>query len=399
MKCWKCSAENAEGSQVCLFCGISLLRDAPQTDTGRALRKIYDDFGSSNVLTDSGYIVNALSDLLADSKDFARDITSAYDVGIGKVYHTQLMTSGVPDGIFYSKVHDLLVTEAGFAPSKAEAFVSYFDEMIGWRSFVSQAEPVSSAVQESNPGETDLLFEYKKQEEEEEEPLKSFSSIPKKPDKEPAKSKNLLFIYGVIGVFVILIGVAIFVSYPSLKAWYDEKFNPTESDPSDDTAETSEESHYDRMDLDVVYLNNLAASSTLTDDAGTHDITLTRDGDLSTCWMEGNSYAGIGETLAFTFDPVRLYELDISNGNRSTGDSYYDNNRIAKANAYLYLEGSVVHQQELVFEDNESVETDIFYLEDGITCDKIVVEIVEVYEGTIYNNTAVSEFQMYSLAR
>ena len=62
MKCAECGRDNREGGKFCAFCAAPLAKQPVISDTGSALRKIYNDFGYEKVFGDHRYITSALND-------------------------------------------------------------------------------------------------------------------------------------------------------------------------------------------------------------------------------------------------------------------------------------------------------------------------------------------------
>ena len=148
MKCWKCGKEITE-ADVCLYCGAIQERTEPKSDYGKALRKIYDDYGIEDVFGDSRCITSSLNDLVPESEAFTHSVEYVYHMGLGKLYESQLHNVGKPDENFYKRVKSLITKEAGFSESKADEIIAYFDEMIGWDSSVGpDAIPLSSVQEE-----------------------------------------------------------------------------------------------------------------------------------------------------------------------------------------------------------------------------------------------------------
>lgn len=133
MKCWKCGSENSEVS-FCLYCGASQTRKEPLSNYGKALRKIYDDFGHEKVFEDSRCIASALADLIPDSDAFVHSIEYVYHAGFGRLYEAQISDIGEPDENFYKRVRRIITGEAGLSDNKADQIINCFDEMIGWKS-------------------------------------------------------------------------------------------------------------------------------------------------------------------------------------------------------------------------------------------------------------------------
>lgn len=143
MKCWRCGKDNTEVS-FCFYCGALQKRTAPVSDYGKALRKIFDDFGYQKVFDDPRIITAALGDLVPDSGAFANTLEYVYKVGLGQLYKSQIKNNGKPEYNFYIRVKKLIIEEAGFSESKADQLISFFDEMIGWESInpSSETKPV-----------------------------------------------------------------------------------------------------------------------------------------------------------------------------------------------------------------------------------------------------------------
>ena len=113
-------------------CGASHTRVDPVTETGKALRKIYDDFGYEKVFGDARIIVSALSDLLPDSELLKHSLELVYHVDLGSTYIHQIRNSGKPDEEFYKRVNEKIIDKAGLSERTARHLITYFDEMIGW---------------------------------------------------------------------------------------------------------------------------------------------------------------------------------------------------------------------------------------------------------------------------
>lgn len=133
MKCIECGYENKDGSRFCNYCGAAQVKIPAVSNTGSALRKIYNDFGYEKVFEDSRYITSALSDMLPDSDILCSSIEHAYRVGLGKLYESQVRSGNNPDAGFYLTVSKLITEDAGFSEKKAKELIKIFDEMLGWK--------------------------------------------------------------------------------------------------------------------------------------------------------------------------------------------------------------------------------------------------------------------------
>ena len=132
MKCWKCGKEIPDGASMCTYCSASMNRKAPATPAGKAMRQIYDRFGSGRVFDKKSILSIALGDMLEDSKKIRSQIDMVMSAGVGGVYLNQLQNVGKSDSAFCNKIKKLMTDEAGLSDKVAAELMGYFDEMIGW---------------------------------------------------------------------------------------------------------------------------------------------------------------------------------------------------------------------------------------------------------------------------
>ena len=131
------------------------------------------------------------------------------------------------------------------------------------------------------------------------------------------------------------------------------------------------------------------ASSSLTPDGSwTYYPENVLDGNRSTCWCEGVSGDGIGETLTITTESSHsVSKVVIANGNLSSESSYYANNRI-KEFEIIFSDGT-----SLSATISDSYTTQPFAISfDPKETTSITLRIVSVYSGSSYSDTCVSEF-------
>lgn len=156
MKCAECGYENKDGSRFCNYCGAPQVKLPAVSDTGSALRKIYNDFGYEKVFEDSRYITSALNDMIPDAEMVCSSIEHAYRAGLGKIYESQVRSGSRPDASFYLRVNKLITDDAGFSEKKAKQLIQIFDEMLGWETqdipdSVSASGPVVKAETNETP--------------------------------------------------------------------------------------------------------------------------------------------------------------------------------------------------------------------------------------------------------
>ena len=100
MKCWKCGKDLPDGASLCPHCGASLIRKAPVTGPGRAMRMAYDRFGVDSVLSKRPVLSAALGDLMEDCRKLRSQIDIALSSGADDLYLYQIRSAGRPDPAF-----------------------------------------------------------------------------------------------------------------------------------------------------------------------------------------------------------------------------------------------------------------------------------------------------------
>ena len=139
------------------------------------------------------------------------------------------------------------------------------------------------------------------------------------------------------------------------------------------------------------------------------------DGKVNTCWAEGKPGSGIGEWILFYQYELYL-DFHLYNGLWASKELYYANNRIKKAEVTVYR---VYGKKDGVFSEPCIVSRKVVELEDkiwptnflrkykGINQEQwykkykkfkhqffynfIVIKILDVYRGTKYDDTCISE--------
>lgn len=118
------------------------------------------------------------------------------------------------------------------------------------------------------------------------------------------------------------------------------------------------------------------------------------DGILETAWIENNPDYGIGEFVEVFFEvPGLLNKLSIFNGYNEITDSginrYRDNSRTKTFQIELYNQGGIV--QTITWRLIDSRERQELNFIEPVVVDKIKFIIKEVYTGTLFKDTAISE--------
>lgn len=141
-------------------------------------------------------------------------------------------------------------------------------------------------------------------------------------------------------------------------------------------------------------------SSYLAEGSVHHDVCNLIDEDLSTVWAEGVEGNGVGEWFSV---PVHGNRLHIYNGYVSDADLWAKNNRVKKIRMYQesandldgyqfnYKLRSNEVMDDFIFELADTLEEQIIELPHSLSVFDARFEILEVYEGTEYDDTVVAE--------
>lgn len=147
----------------------------------------------------------------------------------------------------------------------------------------------------------------------------------------------------------------------------------------------------------------LSASSTLTSQGGNaYDVSNLEDGKRTTAWVEGVKGYGIGQRITLTFyEPdsdnknlkIPFHGILLTNGYSKNADVWSKNSRVKKLLVWLnskkicYLDlDDDLYPQRFTWTPNSVMvgANDVIYL-----------EIVEVYPGSKYEDTAISDLGFY----
>ena len=133
----------------------------------------------------------------------------------------------------------------------------------------------------------------------------------------------------------------------------------------------------------------IKASSSLND---SYKAEFANDLSYKTAWVEGKKDEGIGEYLEYYFknDSPRITEIIISNGYMKSEETWKNNNRVKKLK--LYVNGvpfGILNLKDSRTDQYFSVGT-LGHNKNGTDL-VLKFEILEVYKGNKYNDTAITE--------
>lgn len=107
-------------------------------------------------------------------------------------------------------------------------------------------------------------------------------------------------------------------------------------------------------------------------------------------WTEGVWGNGIGETIEITLDADhKVNGLTIYNGNRASHDLYEKYGRV-KTIQVTFSDGS---QRQYEIADNFYTSSQVNFI-NPIQTDTLKIEILEVYEGTTYQDTCIADINI-----
>lgn len=145
------------------------------------------------------------------------------------------------------------------------------------------------------------------------------------------------------------------------------------------------------------FVSGLSSSSTLTPNKEIiYSAEKAHDFDVTTAWVEGKQDYGIGEFIEYSFDmtTVKEHQLGITkiilaNGYKKSKASWEQNSRVKKIK--MYVDGHPYAFLELLDSfEFQTIEIGKIMLPQQSLM-KFKFEIIEVYPGTKYKDTAISE--------
>lgn len=171
--------------------------------------------------------------------------------------------------------------------------------------------------------------------------------------------------------------------------------NVTENISTEETQEKQKENISNEQEKDKALevrmrdVEDVTASSYLSEENIKHVPDLIMDGDTTTAWVEGIPGNGEGESITFTFgDLYAVSDIKIWNGYQKSEDLYYKNARPAE----LELEFSDGSTERISLQDIASGFQE-FALARHVTS-YVKVKIISTYAGSKYEDTVISEIEL-----
>lgn len=134
-------------------------------------------------------------------------------------------------------------------------------------------------------------------------------------------------------------------------------------------------------------IDDIELSSSLSLENNESSVKALLDNRLDTMWIEGAPGNGIGEYLNIVFDEAHAMNgVEIYHGNRVRPDIYEKYNRIKKVRL-TFSDGAT---KEYELQDSFFESSKIEFVE-PVTTTMVKIEILDVYQGTTYKDTCISE--------
>ncbi len=136
------------------------------------------------------------------------------------------------------------------------------------------------------------------------------------------------------------------------------------------------------------------ASSVLVGSSGkTYGTEYLFDEDLETSWQEGEEGDGLGVTLTASFsEQTNVKAIAFWNGNETSQERYEANNRIQGITVTVDCDGQT-RSADYALED--AMGEQILIFDTAIPADSLVIRINSVYNGTVYQDTVLSEMAFF----
>lgn len=142
--------------------------------------------------------------------------------------------------------------------------------------------------------------------------------------------------------------------------------------------------------FDMNWIEDISATTSLSEYNMTHSANRLIDEDLSTAWVEGASDVGVGEKIVIRFkDDYMINGIELWSGYHKSNELYAKNARPSRVKIFFseYLE--------MEYTLNDFMEKQDLVFDFPVYTDQIILEIEDVYSGSKYQDTVISEIKIY----
>ncbi len=221
---------------------------------------------------------------------------------------------------------------------------------------------------------------------------------------------------GILAVIIVVIVLAVNIS-SSRKAAAEQKAQEEAAAAAAEEAAAQEEAAKAAQDAILTALQGMGNYQLTTDTSYTEGLTKTTpadctassvlvgssgktygteylfDEDLETSWQEGEEGDGLGVTLTASFsETTNVKAIAFWNGNETAQERYEANNRIQGITVTVDCDGQT-YSADYALEDTMGEQVLVF--DTAIPVDSLAIRINSVYNGTIYQDTVLSEMAFF----
>ena len=215
------------------------------------------------------------------------------------------------------------------------------------------------------------------------------------------QKKNNLWIIAVVAIVIVALiagGVMIFLGgdkeaednldQDEIETNLDEEDGDADLDEEEVLPELDEEGNSELTEFEAPIFDTVYGSSTLeSDGVNSYGAENLVDGKSTTAWVEGVAGYGEGEYVVFGANEIqKVSKISIRNGYCKTSAIYSKNSAPARLEI-SFSEGTTYEI------DLNNVYNDIFTLElsEPVLCNKVVIKVLSVYQGTECDDTCISD--------
>lgn len=120
------------------------------------------------------------------------------------------------------------------------------------------------------------------------------------------------------------------------------------------------------------------------------------DGNTDTTWAEGAKGDGIGEWIMLTSDiNSEVRGIEIANGYTKSEETYFENNRLKKIKIEFSDNDSIIVNLKDDVHGYDTLGLQNIKFENSVITKRIKISILEVYPGSKFKDTCISEIRVY----
>ena len=148
---------------------------------------------------------------------------------------------------------------------------------------------------------------------------------------------------------------------------------------------------FSKLTLDNVQVATSSVLADTTDTGFNYEASMVLDTDFSTAWCP---LSPLGESVTMTFPLVQGGNvMGVLAGFARDEAIFFQNNRVKTINLEFFSGDEVVYEEEFSLKDTYEMQ---FIVLPKMNFEKINLEVVDVYQGSKYNDTCIAELDLFS---